>query len=195
VKLYSSNLLLMAAFLAAADARRLANVFLLNRPAEPAHLEPPRFQRRWLHFATMAFWILFVGSQLFGQLHGGWTAYKTAYLTPSRPPLYGAYTVEAFQRGSGSDDARWRKVDFQPQNLNIRKADDTVARYGMVYNARESTLTLDQKDTLAWSKPDASHLILKGTLDGNPISMKLRQVEFPLLNRGFHWINEFPFNR
>src|SRR5215831_17255359 len=36
VKLYSTNLLLMSIFLAAPDLRRLANVFVLNRTAEPA---------------------------------------------------------------------------------------------------------------------------------------------------------------
>ena len=40
VKLYSSHLLAMAVFLAAPEARRLANVFLFNRATEPAETRP-----------------------------------------------------------------------------------------------------------------------------------------------------------
>ncbi len=43
VKLYSSNLLLMAIFLAAADARRLLNVFVLNRPTARSTLNGQLF--------------------------------------------------------------------------------------------------------------------------------------------------------
>jgi hypothetical protein len=82
--------------------------------------------------------------------------------------------------------------------VSVRKADDSVVRFGAKYEAGQSTVTLNNIHTLTWSRPDASRLILKGQLDGNPVSMELREIEpgkFLLMNRGFHWINEFPFNR
>ena len=82
--------------------------------------------------------------------------------------------------------------------MSVRKADDSVARFGVKYDAGQNTVTLNDLYTLTWSRPDVSRLILKGKLDGNPISMELREIEptkFLLMNRGFHWINEFPFNR
>ncbi len=197
VKLYSSNLLLMAAFLAVGDAQRLLNIFVLNRPTCPVNLELPRFQRRWLHLATMTFWVLFAGAELFSQVRGGWSTYKEMYLTPNRPPISGLYEVSAFEPASGNQTP-WRKIDFQQMGVSVRKADDSVARFGVKYDALQSTVTLNNVHTLTWSRPDASRLILKGTLDGNPISMELREIapsKFLLVNRGFHWINEFPFNR
>jgi hypothetical protein len=73
----------MAAYLAAADAHRLVNVFLLNRPTAPVNLEPAPFERRWLRLATMAFWVLFVGYELYSEVHGGWQFYKEPRRTPS----------------------------------------------------------------------------------------------------------------
>jgi hypothetical protein len=35
-------------------------------------------------------------------------------------------------------------------------------------------------------------------MDGGPVSIELRQIDpakFLLFSRGFHWINEYPFNR
>jgi hypothetical protein len=40
VKLFSSHLLGMALFLLIPDARRLVNVFFLNRPTQPVPLKP-----------------------------------------------------------------------------------------------------------------------------------------------------------
>jgi len=52
VKLFSSHLLAMAVFLAAPDLRRLAGLFLFNRPAVlPA--DRPLFARRWSHQGTL----------------------------------------------------------------------------------------------------------------------------------------------
>jgi uncharacterized membrane protein YphA (DoxX/SURF4 family) len=61
VKLYSTNLLLMAAFLAAPDAKRLAKVLVLNRAAPPSTLSGPHFERRWARIAVTVFWAAFVG--------------------------------------------------------------------------------------------------------------------------------------
>ena len=195
VKLYSSNLLLMAAFLAAADAPRLLNVFLLNRPTTPVNLEPPRFERRWMYLATMAFWILFVGYHLFGQIRGSWAGYQQTYVNPPRPLIFGLYEVEAFHPNI---PASWRKIDFQMQFISVRLADDTMTGYRVDYYAGPNTIMLNKKDTFVWSRPDPSHLTLKGSLNGTPVSMELSQIpssKFLLLNRGFHWISEFPFNR
>jgi hypothetical protein len=194
VKLYSSNLLLMAAFLAAADAPRLLNVFLLNRPTTPVNLDPPRFQRRWMYLATLAFWILFVGYHLFGQIRGSWDQYQQAG-HPPRPLISGLYEVESFR----PDIPRsWRKIDFQTQSLTVRRADDSMTGYRVDYYAGPNTIMLNDRDAFVWSRPDPSRLTLSGNLNGTPVSMELRQIpasKFLLLNRGFHWISEFPFNR
>ncbi len=211
VKLYSSNLVLMALFLAARDLGRLLDFFLLNRPAAPADLAAPSFPRRWMRISATAFQVLFVGYALFEQIHGDWGAYKARYIQPQRPPLYGMYEVESFVRNGQelpplvTDTTRWRRVVVQsPTALNVKMMDDSVTNFGAEYDQAKSTVNLtvgndkSRKYALAWTRPDADHLTLAGTLANGDLSVRLRKIDpasFRLLSRGYHWINEFPFNR
>jgi len=41
-------------------------------------------------------------------------------------------------------------------------------------------------------------MILDGTMDGHAVHMQLQLVDrnkFVLVSRGFHWIQEYPYNR
>jgi hypothetical protein len=54
------------------------------------------------------------------------------------------------------------------------------------------------KSTFTFEEPEPGTLTLAGALDGRQIVTKLHKVEdqkFLLTNRGFHWINEYPYNR
>jgi len=200
VKLYSTNLLLMAVFLIARDLRRLVRFLVLNQATEPADLSAPQFQNRKLRIAAVVLQVLFVGYVLYDNVHGGWQGYQASRVHPKRPPLYGAYDVEAPPAG---DRLRWRKVaiDF-PTAILVRLTDDTVQRFGAKYDEAKNTVTLTlgsgSPSTLAYSRPDPDHLLLTGNLGPDAVSLRLRKLDpskFLLLNRGFHWINEYPLNR
>jgi hypothetical protein len=190
VKLYSTNLLLMAVFLAAPDFGGLANVLVLNRAAAPAELPGPRFERRGLRIAATVFWALFVGYNLFGHITGGWKMYLNFYIAPERPPLFGLYDVE-------SGPAGWRKVVVAfPGAMSVRTTDDTTKSYGAAYE--KDAVTLNKRDRLGWTRPDPDHVVLEGSLEGQPTTIRLRRIDTSkllLLSRGFHWINEMPLNR
>ena len=54
------------------------------------------------------------------------------------------------------------------------------------------------KSVLTLEDSKADTLLLKGEYDGHQLAVKLVRENpstFLLANRGFHWINEFPFNR
>jgi hypothetical protein len=193
VKLYSTNILLMAIFLAAGDMRRLVDVLVLNRASAPADLGAPRFERRWMRIGALVFCVLLVGTQLATNLVQGWKGYEQSRLHPPRPPLYGLYDAE-----SGAP-AKWRKVAVDFQNgFTVRMTDDTTQFFQTDYDAARSTVTVNKKDALVWSRPDSDHVVLSGTLGGAPATIRLRKVDtgkFLLLGRGFHWINESPLNR
>jgi len=206
VKLYSANLVLMAIFLAAPDLRRLLNFLVRNHRLKPA---PPG--RRWMRIGAVALQVLFVGYFLYGEIEGGWSAYKETYINPKRPPLYGLYDVETFMRNAQelppltTDTVRWKKVSIQyPGYLGIRMMDDSPKRYSAEYDAARNTVALSvdadksRKNVLAYSRPDADHVVLQGALGTDTVSIRLRKIDtskFLLVNRGFHWINELPFNR
>ncbi len=211
VKLYSVNLVLMAVFLAAPHCRRLLNLLVLNRAAEPADLTAPRFARRFLRIGATVFQVLFVGYFLYSGISETWAAYKESYIVQKRPPLYGLYDVETFTRNEQeippltTGAARWKRVAIQyPTSFSIRMMDDSPKGYTAAYNEAQHTVALSMgaeksdKSTLEYSRPDADHVALTGKLGADTLSIRLRKVDpsrFLLVNRGFHWINELPFNR
>ena len=209
VKLYSTNLILMAVFLLAPDFARVFHFLVLNRATEPADLGAPRFSRRWMRIGATAFQVVFIGYILITHVVEGRAAYRASYINPERPPLFGLYEVESFSRNGKdappllTDASRWRRVLFQfPKAMSVGLMNDTVQGYGAEYDTANKQVTLTKaKDrypfSYAWSDPE--RLALQGTMGGEAIAVKLRKIDtvkkYRLLNRGFHWINEMPFNR
>lgn len=210
VKLYSTHLLLMSVFLMASDLGRLLNVLVLNRPVRPSNLGKP-LDVRWMRMAKVALKIFIIGYFLFSTLKGSLEVYQKFIVGGPRPPLYGLYDVETFTRNGRdvppltTDRDRWKRVIVQlPTALSVRMMDDSPAAYNADYNAAKDTVTLtrasekNQAGTLIYSRPDADRVLLEGKLSGDMLTIKLREVDttkFLLVNRGFHWINERPFNR
>jgi hypothetical protein len=82
--------------------------------------------------------------------------------------------------------------------------DDTFDRYGAKIDTDAKSLTLSKPTDKSWSarfafqRPTPERLLLDGTMDGHAVHLDLRLVDrstIPLVNRGFHWIQETPFNR
>jgi hypothetical protein len=50
----------------------------------------------------------------------------------------------------------------------------------------------------AFSRPAPGQLVLDGTMDGHEVSMPLKLVDrskLMLVSRGFHWVNDYPYQR
>jgi len=147
---------------------------------------------------------LFVGFALFEEISGGWKFYKQTNINPQRPPLYGLYDVESFSRNGQevppltSEAARWRKVIIEfPGNISVKMMNDTLRGYPAEYDPKKNIVKLE-KSTFVWTHPDADHLVLEGKLGSDELKVRLKSIDpqkFLLLSRGFHWINEVPFNR
>jgi len=212
VKLYSSHLLLMAIFLVAPDLKRIMQVFLLHHTADPRPLAMP-FASRALNvvrrIAKIVIVIVFIGQYA----SNGYTTWVTYGDAAPRPPLCGVYEVESFSRKGdigpvmADDPARWQQaVMTRYGTLMCEKSDRSWARYRASVNDRDKTITLtaiavrptSETFVLAYTEPASGMLALDGSLHGEQITVQLRRRDessFLLLNRGFHWINEYPFNR
>ena len=78
-----------------------------------------------------------------------------------------------------------------------------MQRYRLENDPKASALkvwpdTSTVKTTLAYSWADPSHLDLHGALEGDSVSARLQKVsleQFALMNRGFHWVSEVPYNK
>jgi hypothetical protein len=205
VKLYSSHMLLMAVFLALPDLRRLADLFVFNRPVRPAAVRP-LFRNAWLHRGALAFLTVIIlyltGSTLF---------YSYESLLMPTSPFYGIWNVEELvidgqaQQALTPEDDRWRRVVFDsPYRLAVQLADQRRIRYNLNLSSEKRLLELTKREDPKWQTALSYELLgpgrlaLAGTLDGRKVRILLRldpRPDFLLVNRGFHWINEYPFNR
>jgi uncharacterized membrane protein YphA (DoxX/SURF4 family) len=215
LKLVSTHLVVMCVCLMAPDVRRLADVLWFHRVAPPAPVDPPisrrrlRIARRILKYGLIALWTYRVI-----QAHAAWVLAR-------QPPGWtdGRWQVTRFVRdghevaGDGHDATRWRVIRFAQYRGTIsvrwRLMDDS---YGDLYD-----VTLDEAHhrmhlvvrepgdhastgpvDLAFTRGDALHFTLEGQVAGATLHVEVERpdVEHGLLvNRGFHWVNDAPFNR
>jgi hypothetical protein len=207
VKLFSCHLLAMAFFIAAADWRRLASFFFFNWDTPRAD-HRPLFRWPWLNWSTAglrtALVLGFTGMSLFGAIET-----RTQYA--ERSALYGIWNVEEFEVDGKvlppllTDEIRWRRVVFDyPKMIAIQLMSDSRRRYMLQMDTENHKLELSKRDDPGWKsiltyeQPEPESLRLRGTFDGRQLRGKLRLAppsQFLLVSRGFHWINEYPFNR
>ncbi len=209
VKLYSSVLFLMSVFLAAPDLKRLLNVFILNRPTQPVIYKEFVYKRRQRIAVKIckAVFILYTCYSSISQSVKGQAEYGDKR---KLPPLYGLYNADLFVRNKDTltplttDTNRWKHLVIEFDNnaqltfmndkiqwVNFRV--DTI-KHLFTFNSYADTTS---KAVLAYIK-DSSWLILTGKLFKDSAYIRLKKIDansFNLMNRGFHWINEFPNNQ
>jgi len=210
VKLFSFHLILIALFLLAPEAPRLCNALLLNRHAAPSrHHEVFRGVRaRRIGTAVQILFAACLVAVNLDSARKSWTLYGRG---APKSPLYGIWNVEQmFVDGEArppllTDQDRWRRVLFQdPSTAIFQRMDDSFARFVASINVTDRRLALAKRDDKTWeagfgyerSAPD--RLDLDGSMDGHLVRMQLQrqdETRFLLVSRGFHWVQEFPFNR
>ena len=203
VKLYSTNLLLMAVFLLLPDLSRLANVFVFNRTAPPAELTRPHLPMRWMRLSAKAVTLaLFAYFVAFTAWHG-WQR-----IPHSAPPIYGAYDVDALNLNgkpavpSNTANPAWKQVTAGYRSWVIQNTDGAQPVFSPYFEKGNLVYLYSWKTRsyikLNYSQPDAQHLVLTGHHGGESFEVRLHktaQTQFLLTSRGFHWISEQPFNR
>ncbi|MGO9255379.1 MAG: DoxX family protein [Bryobacteraceae bacterium] len=210
VKLFSFHLLLMASFLLAPEFRRLVTFLFLDRAAEPS-TQLQLFSTRRANRIALAVQVIF-GIWLVGMnAYSGWSGwYKYGGGRP-KSPLYGIWDVDQIAIDGQlrspllTDYGRWRRVIFDfPTAVAFQRMDDSFASYGASIDAGAKTLALTKrgdrnwKASLSFQRGAQDQLILDGNMDSHKVHMQLHLVDrnkFLLVNRGFHWIQEYPFNR
>ncbi len=81
--------------------------------------------------------------------------------------------------------------------------DDSLQRFIVNSNADDGKLELtprwepDRKTTLSYCKHDVDRLVIECDFFGDNLPVVLHRILNPkfLVNRGFHWISEKPYNR
>lgn len=210
VKLFSMHLLVAAIVIVMPTLPRLLCVTILHRPTEPGVLWRPfasKWKNRSLVVAKAVFVTILLGTGLWGA-YRGWEQYG---FTRPKPALYGLYEVKSFDVNGQArpplltDTSRWRRVVFTDWgSAMVHTTSDAVERVVFTHDAAARTLKLQtlgpgaQDFLLTCVAAADGGLVLDGAYKDGPVHIVLSRVpesSFRLMSRGFHWIQEFPFNR
>ncbi len=208
VKLYSTQLVLLAFIIMYVMGHNTKAALIHNRPTEPIVFKP-LFIKPWLKWSRivlksiMLFFIVF---------YGGFQAYLSMNEYGSfapKPALYGIYKPTHLIKNSDtlrlySDSTEWKYFVVDMYGASIRQLNDRKIR--LVFEADSVTKTIsmnEESDTayvahLTYKNINDTTLQMSGIYKKDTIQFTLAKVNlnsFRLIGRGFHWVNETPFNR
>lgn len=210
VKLFSLHLLGFAIILMLLDIKRLWNVLIMNKAALPVELPDPNLnkQGQWVQWGLKFLVIVWV---MYGNISDGIDNRSQYGSERPKPEMYGLYEVETFVQNGDTlpplttDSTRWQYITLDRPDMVILKTMTRQLSYlQMETDSLENIFRWNRfGDTtniniMHYSRNDSALLSLEGIYQSDTLSMSFRRIdpqEFLLVNRDFHWVNQYPFNR
>src|SRR5579872_244281 len=213
VKILSFHLLLMSSWLLLPETNRLVNIFILNRDVKGQAI-PPFFQRKRLDTPMFVAQLLLGVYFIVASLNSSYRVAKNIGFLAPKPPLYGIWIVDEFSVNNEAsaqpdDPMRWQRVIVDNNRVIVfQSVSGRWHRFVQQTDVQRKTITLWRRQSwlekdkgqemhISFDRLPADVITLDGKLDGRQIHAKLHHVvepQFLLNTRGFHWINEYPFN-
>jgi hypothetical protein len=173
VKILSFQLLGLAVVLLAPHARRLANVFILQRPSPPA-TQPALFTNCRANKAAAAVQVGLGAWVLVGGLLIGWLDWHEYGGGAPKPELYGIWSVTQFSLDGASlppltsQPDRWQRLIIEdPDTLTYQRMDGELVTVPAVIDAHTITLSdAPGPRTLSVDRTAPDRLRLFGQLAG-----------------------------
>ena len=210
VKLFSSVLEIMALYLAAPYLKKIYQAFIQHKPIHINNYYQPVFTKRWQAIGIKILKVLIIADALFSGVKGSIDQGKQYGDNAPKPPLYGIYNTVLVVRNNDTipplttDTSRWKQIIVQSNNYaRIKLMNDTLRNYNFkVDTALRKAIVFANWDTLNKINfnyiTDADYLTFTGKFKNDSLFIKLKRFDeknFRLMSRGFHWINEYPYNR
>lgn len=209
VKLYSSHLLAMAAFLTIPDLKRLLNFFVLNRPVDAAVQAAP-LMNTTIRYASIALKVLFIGYVMIALPLMGFRMTEQYGDYAPKPAFHGMYDVKVHALNGDTlpplvdHRTRWKKmtvefkdwatVDYMDEaKVYWRFSADTISRTVNIYS-----MDSVYRYKFNYTDDGFGNVDLVGGDSTNSIFFKLKRKlpqDYLLMNRGFNWVSEQPYNR
>lgn len=210
VKLLSFHLILLVLFLLAPDLRRIVKFFFGTSGVQPAS-HPPIARSQQANRVAFVLQLAFGIGLVAGNAYGSWEGWHQYGEGREKPALYGIWDVEEMSIDGQirspllNDYDRWRRVIFDfPTYVAFQRMNDSFPGYTAAYEKDQKTITLSSgtdknwKGGLTYQREGQEQLTLDGEMGNHKVHMRLRRVDhtkFLLPSRGFHWVQEYPFNR
>ena len=217
VKLYASHLTFACLYLLAQDAKRLANLFILNRPTPATRAWDPIWTKRWQVWGARVVWALVIWNNLMVPFKNSYRRYTALKAPPVNGPLKaGVYRVTRYVVNGTEvphtlgDTLRWSDVIIDsPMAGSIGTRDPVFwQRYGRGYfrykpdtatriAAVWKTSTIPGDSTflfqMRYEVPDTNTIRLHTMIRGDSVHVELLRTprHFQLAERQFHWLSEY----
>jgi hypothetical protein len=224
VKLFAMNLLLASLFVVLPDMRALFSFFWLHKPAAPAGVWIPPVSRKWSRIAMRTVeWAFSLAFVIGMPYYDGMAWYHATQAARVQTPLLGAWRLDGAHPASGSFitgeglPATDLYIDTAARAFT-RASDGALWRTYLDLDTKAHTVEINCFPTpgvrYAWQMADANHLTLtsmpptadpKAKADGKvakaftPTVVTLTRTpipsHYPLLDRGFHFVNQWGLER
>jgi hypothetical protein len=220
LKSVSSQLLLLSLFLLAPYARRLFAVLFTDRAIPAIEFVPLFASRRANRVAVIA--QVCLGLVLLAAFGGqGWQQFTRP--TPNLYGIWqvDGFSAEGYRRDPLlTDELRWRRVIFDrpflmsdPVMVTVQHMDDTFEVFGGTIDPAKHFIDLGNRVELGsfeetptrirlsywWPDPGTDRIVIDGEdFAGHRIHAWFTRMDpssFPLVERGFNWVQEQPYNR
>jgi hypothetical protein len=211
VKLLSTALVVMSLFILAPHFLKLYRFFIKYESQQLDKMYRPTFKKRWLYISAYSIKYLYITASIVSLLYTFIQQTKTYGSAAPKPFLYGIYNVEDMTlKGKTllpltTDSTRWKQMIISYTGYaRIKKMNDSTTNFTTVFDQKKKELVLKStaKDSLKYVLNyhifGKDRLVISGLKDKDSISVSFKRKDlkdFRLINRGFHWVSEYPYNR
>lgn len=205
VKLFSTHLALISFFIFYPNLKTLLNFFILNK-SSTLSVAPILLPNK-----RVRFWRIILKSVILM----GFPALMIVEVfknegAPAKHNLNGAYFTQPYLLKNNTstyqppDTALWKKLIIEDSYSQIVFANDQSEFYQLTIDTATQTIHLSsyndttEKYALKYQQLSDGVFLMAGQYKSDSVSILLKRKElsdYPLVKRGFHWINEYPYNR
>lgn len=205
VKIFSTHLVLLCVFILSYDWIRLWH-FFLNHRSETLEYNKLHLKKKWIQISLRIIKVLLIVVLFYNNIHDYWRT-----LTVENVPMNGTYLTQIFifnkdtlhTPDNAEDSVGWNQMILAyPKYIRIKYNNgkmtgkivsiDTTNKTFRLLNNNSSQYAFfhyqQHKDTVTFEGnilQDSAQIVL----------VRKQMKDYRLVNRGFHWINEYPFNR
>lgn len=205
VKIYSTHLVLLCVFILSYDWIRLWH-FFLNHQTEKLEYNKLHLKKKWMQISLRIIKILLIVVVFYNNIHDYWRT-----LTVEKVPMNGAYLAQTFilnkdtlqTSDNAADSVGWNQMTLSyPKYVRIKYNNGKMTGKIVSIDTTNKTFQLLNNNSSQYAFFHYQQRKDTVTFEGNILQdsaqivfVRKQMKDYLLVNRGFHWINEYPFNR
>ena len=210
VKLFSAHLMIFGMIIFLSDWKRFVQVFVKNKTATAIKEYEVSNDK---HYKGIIFWFKIIATLVIGGFMS-WQANQSMHAygdKREKPPLHGIWETTTYIQNNDTipplltDKNRWRRLIISyKERASIQAMNDSIMYTSFIVDTTKSKVYINSNqgvdDVLTYQFLDNTQqqLQLEGVHNGDSVKIHLKAKDLSkirLINRGFHWVNEYPYNR